>query len=141
MFWRGELKRIAIAACHQRVAVCALLESDGGGEKVVGLEPRAFGVRKPAGGNEFGQDVQLLDQIRVELSSALICGKQFVAFRRRFQTVPADNDRARPLVRVETQQEICETEDGARGFAVATANGFWQGVVRSMRKGVAVDHQ
>jgi hypothetical protein len=61
--------------------------------------------------------------------------------RRGFQTVPADNDRARPLARVKTQQEICEAEDDACAPAVAPANGFWKGMVRSMREGVAVYHE
>src|SRR3984957_8264637 len=43
---RGELKRIPIAARHQCRAACALLSRNCGGEKVVGLVPWGFGVRK-----------------------------------------------------------------------------------------------
>jgi len=53
------------------------------GKKVVRLEPQRFGVCKPEGGDKFGQDIQLLDQIIVELSPALIGGKHFAALRRR----------------------------------------------------------
>jgi hypothetical protein len=121
---RGELKRIPIAARHQCRAACTLLSSNCGGEEVVRLVSRGFGVRKPKGGDKFRQDIQLLNQIIIELSPALISGKHFVAFRRRLQGVPADDDRARPLVRVEAQHEVREAEDSARALAVAAANGF-----------------
>jgi hypothetical protein len=126
---RGELKRIPIAARHQCGAACTLLSGNCGGEKVVRLVPRGFGVRKPKRGDKFGQDVQLLNQIIIELSPALISGKHFVAFRRRLQGVPSDNDRARLLIRVEPQQEIGEAEHSARRLAVAATNGFRQCVV------------
>ena len=51
--WRGELKRVPIAARNQRGTACALLGGDRGGEKVVRLEPWGFGVRKPACGDKF----------------------------------------------------------------------------------------
>ena len=81
------------------------------------------------GSDKIGQDIQLLDQIIIELSPALISGKHFVAFRRRLQDIPADDDRAGPLVHVEAQQEVREAEDGARSLAVAATNGFRQCVV------------
>jgi hypothetical protein len=83
----------------------------------------------------------LLDQIVIELSAALIGGKHFVALYRRPQTIPADDDRAGPLVRVVAQQEIGEAKDGACALAIAATNGFRQGMVRAMGKGVAVNHQ
>jgi hypothetical protein len=64
-----------------------------------------------------------------------------VAFRRRLQAVPADNDGAEPLVRVEAQDEVREANDSARALAVAAANGFRQCVVRAMGEGIAVDHE
>jgi hypothetical protein len=115
-FAAATLKRIPIAACNQRGAACALLGGDRRGEKVIRLEPWGFGVRKPACGNKFRQYVQLLDQILVELSPALIGRKHLAALRRRLQAVPADNDSARLLVCVKAQQEIHEAKDSARAF-------------------------
>ena len=92
--WRGELKGISIAASDYNGAACVLLSGDCGGEKVVCLEPWGFGVRKPKGGDKFGQDVQLLDQVLVELTPALIGGKHFVTLRRRVQAIPSDYDGA-----------------------------------------------
>jgi hypothetical protein len=54
--------------------------------------------------------------------------------------VSAIIDSAGPLIRVNAQQEVREAKDGARALAVAAANVFRQGVVRSMRERVAVNH-
>jgi hypothetical protein len=83
----------------------------------------------------------LLDRVIIELSPALISGKHFVAFRRRPQAIPADDDDAGPLVDIEAQHEVREAKDRARRLADAAANGFWQCVVRAMGEGVAVNHQ
>jgi hypothetical protein len=100
-----------------------------------------FGVREPKNGDEFRQYIQLLDQVIIELSPALVGGKHFAAFRRRPEAVPADDDGRGPLVGIEAQQQVREAKDGARGLAIAAANGFRQCVVRAMREGVAVNHQ
>ena len=110
-------------------ATCALLSGDRGGEKVICFEPWGFGVCKSKGGDKFRQDIQLLNQVIVELAPALIGGKHFVTLRRRVQAVPSDNDGARPLIRVESQQEIGEADNGASRLAVAAANGLRQRVV------------
>jgi hypothetical protein len=65
---RGELKRIPIAARHQCRTASTLLSSNRGGEKVVRLVSRGFGVRKPKRGDKFRQDIQLFNQIIIELS-------------------------------------------------------------------------
>jgi hypothetical protein len=72
--WRGELKRIPIAARHQCRPTTALLSSNCGREKVVRLVSCGFGVREPKCGDKLRQHVQLLDQIIIELSPALIGG-------------------------------------------------------------------
>jgi hypothetical protein len=91
------------------------------GEKVVRLVPWGFGVPKRKCGDKFRQDTQLLNQIIIELSPALIRGKHFLAFRWRPQAVPADDNRAGVLVGVEAQQEVREAKDSARRLAVAAA--------------------
>ena len=126
---RGELKKIPIAAGHNGSAVRTLLSSNGSGEKVVRFVSGRFGVRKPKRGYKFRQDIELFDHFLIELAPALVGGKHFVTLCRRVQAVPSDNNGARPLIRVEPQQEIGEAKDGARRLAVAAANGFRQRVV------------
>ena len=55
--WRGELKGISIAASDYGSAACGLLSGDCGGEKVVRLEPRGFGVCEPKGGDKIWLDI------------------------------------------------------------------------------------
>jgi hypothetical protein len=55
--WRGKLKRIPITARHHCGTTSAFFGSDRGGEKVICFEPCGFGVRKPNGGDELGQEV------------------------------------------------------------------------------------
>ncbi len=126
---RGELKRIPVAARHHCRTTCTFLSSNCGREKVIRLVSGRFGVREPKSGDKFRQDIQLLDQIIIELSPALIGGEHFMAFRRRPQTIPTDNDRAGPFVRVEAQQEVRKAKDSARRLAVTATNGFRQCVV------------
>ena len=95
------MKQIPIAARHQRGAVSAFFGGGSGGEKVVRLEPWGFGVCKPTCGDEFGQYIELLDQLIIKLPPGLVSGKQFMALRRRLQTVPADDDGAGLLACVE----------------------------------------
>jgi hypothetical protein len=77
----------------------------------------------------------------IELAPALIGWKHLVASRWRLQGIPPNNNGARPLIRIEPKQKIGEANYGARTLAVAATNGFRQGMIRSMRKGIAVDHQ
>jgi hypothetical protein len=123
---RGELKGISIAARHQGRAACMLLGGHCGREKVIRFVSGRFGVHKPKCGDKFRQDIQLVDQIIIELSPTLISGKHLMTFRRRPQSIPADDDCAGLFVCVEAQQEICKAEDSARALAVAAANVFRQ---------------
>src|SRR5262245_18238755 len=48
---RGELKRVAIAACHQHRAAAALLGAGGRSKKIVGFIAGTLGIGETAGGN------------------------------------------------------------------------------------------
>ena len=49
-----------------------LLAGDGSRQKIIGFITSRLGGHKPAGGNELGQDVQLLNEFIVEDASGLI---------------------------------------------------------------------
>ena len=53
---------------------------DCGREKVVGLVARTLGGREAERPDEFGQEVELLDQFVVEDSSALVAGEELVLY-------------------------------------------------------------
>ena len=84
-----------------------------GGKKIVSLVARTFGVRKAACRNEVRNHRELFDDVVVKFASALIRGEGFVPVSRRLISIPSDQDGARPLLAVEAQQQIGETEYGA----------------------------
>ena len=57
LYGLSELKGISITAGDYGSAACTLLSGDCGGEKVVRLEPRGFGVCEPKGGDKIWQDI------------------------------------------------------------------------------------
>ena len=67
-----------MATGDQRGTACALLRSNGSGEKVVCLKAGGFSICEPKGGDKLRQDIELLDQFLIELPPALIGGKHFV---------------------------------------------------------------
>ena len=83
----------------------------------------------------------MLDQLVVELPSALIRREKLETPVRRLQAVPADDHRARLLRIVEADEDVGEAHDGAGALAVGAPNGLGHGVVRAMREAVAVERQ
>ncbi len=65
----------------QRSAAAALLGGDRGGEEIIGLVARRLCVGEAAGGHEFRQRIELLEQSVVELAPALIGRKPLRADR------------------------------------------------------------
>jgi hypothetical protein len=122
---RNPDRRSAQTRNRQRV-----LSHNRGGEKVIRLESRSFGLCNSAGGHKVRQYVRLFNPFVIELSPALIGGKHLVALRRRFQSIPADNDRrgaARPctdsaIEHIE-RQSIRASRDFDR-FAAAVSRGI-----------------
>ena len=99
------------------------------GEKIIRLEARRFRILKAAGGDEFRQHLELLDQGVVEFATALIGRKLLMSIGWDFQRVPGDEHRARLLLAVETQQHIGEAENGTGWFAASPQDGFRQSVI------------
>ena len=73
-----------------------LFARNGGGEEIVRLEARLFGVGEAAGGDELGKHVELVDDVALENAAALIGREELLAPVGRGQRVPAR--RGRPEV-------------------------------------------
>ena len=108
---RGELERVAVAAGDQHGTAAPLFGDSRRGEEIVGLETRALGVGKTAGGDEFRDQRELLDQIVVEFAAALIGGKCVMAIGRRLERVPADQHRARLFGALKPQQHDWQSRE------------------------------
>jgi hypothetical protein len=114
---------------------------DRGGEEVVGLVAWSLGIGEAAGGDEFGERLELVDELRIEVAAALIGGEEALPVGRRAQRVPADQDRARPLAFVEAEQDVGEAENRAAAAVAGAADRFRQRVVGAVREGIAVDDE
>ena len=69
---RGELKRVAVAARHDRGSATPLFLRDRGGEEVVRFVAGRLSVGERAGRDELRQNVELIQQLGVEGAPALI---------------------------------------------------------------------
>jgi hypothetical protein len=67
-----KLECVTITTRDEHCAESAFLFCHGGGEKVVGLVAWRLGIREPGGADQAGQDLQLIDQLLIELTPALI---------------------------------------------------------------------
>jgi hypothetical protein len=108
-------------------------------EKVVRLVAGRLCVDKTACADEFGQDVELIEQRVVKLPAALICWKLLVPFRRYVQRVPGDKDRSRLLRLIKAQEKVGEAHDRAAAFTILPQNGLGQRLIRAMCEGVSID--
>jgi hypothetical protein len=138
---RGELKRVAVAGRDQHPPAPLFLADCGGGEEIVGLVAGAARIGEAAGGDEFGDDRELLDDLIVEFAPALIGRKGFVPVGLFLQRVPGDNDGARLLVAMEPQQQIGEAENGAGRPLALALDRLRQGVIGAVSERIAVDRQ
>src|SRR5262249_16180727 len=97
---RGGLKGVAIAARHDRDASAPFFLQGRGSEKVVGLVTRRLCRGEPAGRDELREHFELLDELVVEDAPSLVTLQRTVPVGRHVQCVPADENRARLLLRV-----------------------------------------
>ena len=118
-----------------------MLLRDRSGEKIVRFVSRRLGIGEPACRYELRQNVELVQELGVEGSPALVAREREVPIGRRIQRVPADEHGPRLLLRVKAQQEIRETDDRAAAFAAASPYRLGQRVIGAMRERVAVDHE
>ena len=73
------MKGVAVAARDQSLPFAPRLLGDGRGEEVVGFVARCFGIGEATGSDKFREHVQLLDQLVIELTAALVSWEQRLA--------------------------------------------------------------
>jgi len=91
--------------------------------------------------DELGEQVELLEQLRVEDAAALVRGERLAPVRRLADAVPADEHGPRLLHLPEPEQEVREADDRARRQAGRAAHGLRQRVIGAVGEGVAVDRE
>jgi hypothetical protein len=91
--------------------------------------------------DELRQEVELLEQLRVEDAAALVGGEGLQAIGRLANAVPSDHHRARLLGFPEAEQEVREADDCARGKACRAAHRLRQRVIGAVCERVAVDRK
>src|ERR1700722_1483294 len=89
-----ELERITITTRDEHCAVSAFLFGHGCGEKVIGLVAWRLRIRKTGGADQAGQYLQLIDNLCIEVTAALIGWKQSLPECRHAEGIPADQHSA-----------------------------------------------
>jgi hypothetical protein len=126
---------------RSRRAVPAFLFGHGCGKKVIGLVAWRLRIRKAGGTDQTGQHFQLIDQLLIELTPALIGRKKSLPECRHADGIPADQHRARSFAVVQAQLEISEADDRATTAIAGPSDRFRQCVVGAVREGVTVDYE
>src|ERR1700722_3786279 len=134
-----KLECITIATRDEHRAKSAFLVCHGGGEKVVGLVAWRLGIRKPDSGDQVGQDLQLIDELVIKMTPALVGRKKSLPECRRTERVPADQYRAWLFTVIEAQQEIGKARDRATAAVAGPPYRFRQIVVGAVPEGVTVN--
>ena len=137
----GELERIAIGRRYERRPATQLLLCHSRGQEVVRLIARSLATDDSRGSDQSGQQVELLEDVVVELSTRLIALQQRVAVGRDKERVPCDDDGPRLLVEPQTYQHRHEADERVPRPAVASADRAGQRVIRAMRERVTVHGQ
>jgi hypothetical protein len=136
-----ELERITITTRDEQRAVSAFLFGHGCGEKVVGLVAWRLRIREAGGADQAGQHLQLIDQLLIELTCALIGRKQSLSECRHAEGIPADQHSAWLFAVVQAQQEIGEANHCATAAVAGPPDRFRQCVVGAVRERVTVDDE
>src|SRR5215470_17332880 len=88
--WRSQLIGISVASGDNNTAAAALFLGHCRSEKIISLITRGFGIGEATGCDELGEDLQLLDELVVEFTPALIGGKRFMSISGLCKRVPTD---------------------------------------------------
>ena len=138
---RNQLEGVAVTARHNGGPVASLLAGDGGREKVIGLVAGSFRAGETAGSHELWQDIELINQSRIELAPTLVGCQRPVTIRRCIERIPADQHRSGLLGLEKPQQEIRESHDCAAAHIAAPTYGLRECVIGAMCERVAVDDE
>ena len=106
------------------------------------LQQPAFpGRRKAAGNDKFRQEFELVAQLGVERTATLVRRESTMTVGRHIQCVPAGQDRARPFALIQPQQKVGKSDNCSTSPITAPANRFWQCMIGTVRKRIAIDNQ
>ena len=110
-------------------------------EEVVGLVPVALRSGEPERAHELGQEIELLEELVVELATALVAVEQLVPVRRHVSVSQPTSDRARLFGLPQAHEEVREADERIARLPLGTAHRLRQRVVGAMRERVAVDDE
>ena len=133
-----QLERVPVGRRDEHRAARLLLSPYRGAEEVVGLVPRRLRVREPGRRDERGHQRELLEQLVLELPTALVRLERLVAVGRDLERVPGHEHVPRPLVLPQPEEHVGEPEEHVPGAAVRAPDRLRDRVIRAMREGVAV---
>ena len=137
----GELERVPVGGCDQRLPAALGLGVRRRGQEVVRLVPVAFGDGEAERGDELRKEGELLEQLRVELAARLVRLERLVAVGRHLERVPGDEHGARLLGLPQADEHVGEADERSGRTAVGAADRLRQRVVRAVRERVAVDDE
>ena len=135
--WKVSRSPLAIRTVPPRLSSAAAAAA----RKSSASKPGALAFWKPQAADEFRDEVELLKQGVVELSTALVGREFLMPVGGHFQRVPGYQHRARLFLAVKTQQKIGKAEDGAGGLAASPQDRLWQSMIGAMGERIAVDDQ
>src|SRR5919109_3365540 len=130
-----QLEQVSVRRDDDRGAAAPLLVPNGRGDEVVRLVPVGLRSREPERFDELRQQVELLQQRRLEDPSRLVLLERLVPVGRRGQRVPADEHRARLLHLPEPDEHVRESDNRV------LVDRLRQRVVRAVRERIPVDDE
>src|SRR5581483_7435880 len=136
-----ELERVSIGGGDDDRAAARFLLGGGGGQEVVGLVPGLLRRREAERAHELREELELLEDLRIEDATALVGGERLEPVGRLADTVPADEDGARPLRLPQPQEEVRKADERARRKPGCAPQRLRQRVVGAVRERVAVDRE
>jgi hypothetical protein len=135
------LERIAVAARHNGATAAPLLRCHSGGQEVVRLISRRLGVREPTFRHELGKELELIHQLVVELTAALVGREQLLPECGSAERIPADEHSPRRFGLVKPQQEVRETDDRTGAAATGPPDALRKTMVGAVGERVTVNHK
>ena len=135
--WNASRSDVATRASPPRSSSAA----DRRREKVVRLVPGSLPADDPARRDEPGQQIELLEELRVELTARLVALERCMSVRRHVEGVPADDHGAGTLALPEADEHVAEAGESVPWRAVCPPDRARESVVGAVGERVAVDDE
>src|SRR5262249_57284488 len=137
---RSELESTAVPTCNEDSPATLLFRCGSGRKKIIRFEARRFRILESAGGNQFRQHIELLEQGVVKFAAALVSWKFFVPISGDFQCVPGDKHGTRLLVAIEAEQHVGKAKDCTGGLIAKSCGRFWKGGVGKVHERIPLGY-